>query len=74
MKTLKLWTGKTIISDGKGKGSAHVSENENKYMPEKVGFRGLLKIWAEYRQIHFSPGLILLKQNLYLFNHSMTFP
>lgn len=44
MKTLKLWTGKIIISDGKGKRSGHVSENENKDMAEKVGFRGLLKI------------------------------
>lgn len=44
MKTLKLWTGKIIISDGKGKRSGDVSENENKDMAEKVGFRGLLKI------------------------------
>lgn len=35
--TLKLWTGRIIISDGKGKESPHVSENENKDMPEKVG-------------------------------------
>lgn len=67
MKILKLWTGEIIISDGKGKGSADVSENENKYRPEKVGFRGLLKILGEYRQIHFSPGLILLKHRIFTF-------
>ncbi|KAF2985154.1 hypothetical protein EK904_007468 [Melospiza melodia maxima] len=38
MKTLKLWIGKIIIiSDEKRKGSADVSENENKDMSEKLG-------------------------------------
>lgn len=67
MKTLKVWTEKIIISDVKGKGSADVSVNENEDMPEKVAFRGLLKIWAEYTQINFSPGLILLKHRIFTF-------
>ena len=51
MKTLKLWTGKIRVSDGKGKGSADISENENEEVHGKVGFRGPWKLWGDYRQV-----------------------
>lgn len=38
MKTLKLWTGKSRFSDGKGKELADISKTEYETVPGRVGF------------------------------------
>lgn len=51
VKTLKLWTGKIRVSDGKGKGSADISEREDKAVCGKLGFRGPWKVWGGNRRV-----------------------
>lgn len=65
MKTSSSGLGESRVLDGKGKGSADISENGGEEMCGKVGFRGPWKPPGDHRQVQDSPGLMLLI--LYLF-------
>lgn len=54
MKALKLWTGKSRVSDGKGKELADISKTGYEKVPGRVGF---MEVCGSFGGIQISTGL-----------------